>query len=76
VLHVSPAKQKPSPQPPQVPQSTPHEMHSSLGCEHVALGVHMHAPQSLGHVPQFSSELGRHTPSPQLEQAPQSCGQL
>jgi hypothetical protein len=68
--------QKPSPQPPHAPQSTLHDTHCSCGCMQAAFGVHMHVPQSLGHVPQFSSALGRHTPSPQREHVPQSDGQL
>jgi hypothetical protein len=76
LAHVSPAKQNPSPQRPHTPQSTPHETHSSRGCVHVMSGVHMHAPQSLGQVPQFSSALGRQMPSPQYAHVPQSAGQL
>jgi hypothetical protein len=51
-------------------------MHSSCGWLHVASTVHMHTPQSLGHVPQFSSELGWQMPSPHDAQTPQSARQF
>jgi hypothetical protein len=53
-----------------------HDMHVSAGCEQVVSGVHMHAPQSLAQVAQFSSALGRQIPSPQRAHTPQSDGQF
>jgi hypothetical protein len=76
LVFVSPPKQNPSPQRPQVPQSAPQPEQVSPGSSQVWSSLQLHWPQSFGQVTQFSSAEASQIPSPQPLQMPQSCGHV